>query len=649
MTPPPTIAGRRPELVTRGVAKRRQAWIEAATAADHKAVARLYIGTALSFLAVAAVEFFLVRIQLIAPDNTMIVPEVFNRINSAATVTFLMLFALPLLLGLLGYIVPLQIGSRGIALARVNQLGFWFLAMGAFTIYASFFYTVTEGGLQAAPPLSNSVFSPSHGIDTWIVGVALATLGFVCWAINMVATLRTMRAPGMAWRRTPLFSWAARVISYLLLFIGPVMIAALTMLFIDRNADGVFFDSQRDGAPLLYQHLTWIFFSGVQAILLIGAAGIISEIIPVFSRKPIFSHRTVAGSMVAIAVLSFFAYMQNMYSAPIGKGFMFMAMAAAVGMLIPIGLLLYVWVSTMWQGANRLRAPMLFALLSIIAMVTGLAGQLSTAVIPVGWQLEHTVAAQQDTIVTLVGAAVLGGFAAIHYWMPKITGKYAGEGLAKAAMGLIFIGLTLFAWAMFFAGVKGQPVDVYRFYEGTGVDGFNLVASIGAFILVIGVLVELANLAYSYANGRPAPHDPWGGSTLEWFALSPPVGHNFDAVPDVRGPEPLRDIRAAIRDREAAYVPPSSAPVPPSPEPERTEEPEAPAETPSAEAPTAAEAAATETERAPDSPEIVPEPAGDPEPEAADAPPAVPEDVAGDDAPASSEQTQADDEGTSVA
>ena len=429
--PPPTIAEPRPELVTRGVAKRRQAWIEAATAADHKAVARLYIATALSFLVLAAIEFFLTRVQLIAPDNTMIVPEIFNRINSAAATTFVFLFALPLLLGLIGYIVPLQVGSRGIALPRVNQLGFWFFAMGAFAIYASFFYTVTEGGLQAAPPLSSTIYSPSHGIDAWIVGVGLATLGFVCWAINMIATLRTTRAPGMAWRRAPLFSWAGNIISYVLLFIGPVMLAALTMLLIDRQAEGVFFDSQRGGAPLLYQHLTWIFFTGVQAIALIGAAGIISEIIPVFSRKPIFSHRAVAGSMVAIAVLAFFAYMQNMYAAPLAKGFMFMAMGASVGMLIPIGLLLYVWIATMWQGANRLRAPMLFALLAIIAMVFGLAGQLSTAVIPVGWQLEHTVAAQQDTIVTLVGASVLAGFAAIHYWMPKITGKYAGEGIGE--------------------------------------------------------------------------------------------------------------------------------------------------------------------------------------------------------------------------
>jgi cytochrome c oxidase subunit 1 len=453
MTPPPTIAERRPELVTTRVAKRRQPWIETATSADHKVVARMFIGSALSFLIVAVVEFMLVRLQLIAPDNTLIRPELFNRINSAAMTTFVILFALPLIVGLIGYVVPLQIGSRGIALPRLNQLGFWFFAFGAFAIYASFFYTVTEGGLQAAPPLSDRIYSPSHGIDAWIVGVALAITGLVCCSINMVATMRTMRAPGMAWRRAPLFTWAARVISYSLLFIGPVMVAALTMLFIDRNSGGVFFDSQQGGAPLLYQHLSWIFFTGVQAVLLIGAVGIISEIIPVFSRKPIFSHRAVAASMVAIAVLSFFAYMQNMYSAPIPKGLMFVAMGAAVGMLIPFGILLYVWISTMWEGANRMRAPMLWALLSVVALVLGLTGQLATAVIPVGWQLEHTTAAQQDTIVTLIGAAVLGGFAAIHYWMPKITGKFAGEGMAKASMVLIFIGLNLFAWMMFFAGL----------------------------------------------------------------------------------------------------------------------------------------------------------------------------------------------------
>ena len=574
MSPPPTLADARPEVVTRGRPAPRAAWIEATTAAEHKSVAKLFLGSALAFLVLAVVQFALMRVQLIAPDNTLINPEIFGRLVSASAVTAVVLFALPLLLGLIGYIVPLQVGARGVALPRLNQLSYWLYAVGALTIYASFLYSVSEAGTAALPPLSDPVFTPSHGVDAWVIGTGLAILGFVLFAVNLVVTLQNMRAPGMAWRRTPLFSWAAVVIGYTLLVIGPLMLAALTMLTIDRNFDGVFFDAGEGGAPLLYEHLAWIFYSGCYAIIVIGAAGIVSEIVPTFSRKPIFSRGAVAASLVAIAVLGVLAWMQNMYTATIPKGVAYFAMACAVALLIPIGVLLYTWIATMWHGAVRTKAPMLFALGAIATMTFGLAGELAYSVIPVGWQLDNTVAAQADTLLVLVGGSVLAGFAALHYWLPKVTGRYVGEGLAVPAFWAIVAGILVYAIASFFAGLEGQPVDAYRFFEGTGVDAYNLVASLGAFLLTIGVLVELANLAYSYGNGRPAPHDPWGGSTLEWFATSPPPPHNFDAVPDVRSPEPLHDIREAIRDRVGAFVPPLATPPPPSPEPERPPEPE---------------------------------------------------------------------------
>jgi heme/copper-type cytochrome/quinol oxidase subunit 1 len=567
---PPTIAERRPEVVTRGVPARRTAWIEAATSADHKAVAKLWMGTALTFLAIAAIQFALTRIQLIVPDSTIIVPEVFNRILTATSVTTIILFAVPLLIGLIGYIVPLQIGARGVALPRLNQLAFWLYAAGAFMIYASFLYTVPETVLSPLPPLSDDVFSPSNGVDAWVGGVALVTLGFVCFAISLTATLRNLRAPGLAWRRAPIFAWGARAIAYLLLIAGPAMLAALTMLTVDRHFDGVFFDAGEDGEPLLFSHLSWIFFTACHTILVVGAVAVITEIVQSFSRKPLFSHTAAAGSVVAIAILGFLAWMQNMYASPIPEGFAYMAMAAAVGLLVPVGLLYFNWTATMWNGAIATRAPFGLALAAAIALVFGLGGQLVTAVIPVGLQLENTTAAQQDTILVVVGFT-LAAFAALHYWLPKVTGRAVAEGPAKAASALILGGAIVYGFAMFFAGLEGQPVDVFRYYEDDGVSTLNLIASIGAFALVIGVLVELANLAASYNGGRPVGHDPWRGSTLEWFALSPPPPHNFDAVPDVRSAEPLRDIREAVRAREAAYVPPKplerAAPPPPPPVP----------------------------------------------------------------------------------
>lgn len=553
-----TITRPRPEVVSRGgVPEARAAWIERATSADHKHVGLLYIATALSFLAFAGLEFALIRLQLIVPENTMINPEIFNQLISAAPVSLLVLGVIPLALGLISYIVPLQIGARGVALPRLNQLSYWLYLAGAVTLYASFLYTAPATGTAALPPLSDAVFSPSNGADAWIAGTALAVSGFVCFAINLVATLNRLRAPGIAWRRLPPFSWAARVIGYLLLVIGPVMVAALVMLEIDRRFDGVFFDPAEGGAPLLYEHFSSFFFTGAYLIVFLFAAGAISEILPTFARKPSFSQRAVVGSFVAIGVLGPFAWMQSMYEAPLNEGWTIMAMAFALALAVPIGVLVFTWIATVWEGALELRAASLYALVAISTMVSGLAGELAYSVIPVGWMLDNTTASQADTLYVLIGGGVIGGFAALHYWFPKLSGRLLGEGLGKAALALIFIGVNLYAIPMFFAGLDGQPVNVFEYFADSGLDGYNLIASIGAFILVIGILVELANAAYSWNNGLSARgHDPWGGSTLEWFALSPPPAHNFDAVPDVRSSEPLHDIRESARRNAASFVAP---------------------------------------------------------------------------------------------
>ncbi len=554
MTPPPTIA--HPEVVTRGVPKARPGWIERATSADHKSVALLYLGSAMTFLVVAVAEFVLMRIQLITPDATIIHPEIFARILSASGVTLTVLFAVPLVLGLIGYVVPLQIGARGVAFPRLGLLSAWLYVVGGAAIYLSFLWTAPDGGVLGLPPLTDTVFTPSHGVDAWIVGTGLAVLGFVCFAINLIATIRNMRAPGMARRRMPLFSWAAGVIGYVLLVIGPVMLAALTMLMIDRHFSGVFFDSAEGGAPLLFEHFSYIFFTGIYVIVLLFAGGVISEILPPLSRKPIFSHRAVAGSFVAIAVMGTLAWMQNMYFAPIDAGWGYFAMVMSIGLAVPIGILLFTWIGTLWSGSIRMRAPMLYALAAISTLVFGLAGELAYSVIPVGWQLGHTTASQGDTLYVFVGGAVFGGFAALHYWLPKITGRLVSEGTAKAALVGMLIGVHLYVIPMFLAGLEGQPVDVYKFFSDEGVSAYNAIASIGAFVLAIGIFLELGTLAHSYSHGLPTGPDPWGGSTLEWFALSPPPPHNFDAVPDVRSGEPLLDIREAVRRRTEAWEAP---------------------------------------------------------------------------------------------
>jgi heme/copper-type cytochrome/quinol oxidase subunit 1 len=548
VTPPPTATEARPELVVRdGVAPRRPEWVTRVTSADHKSVAMLYIGGALTFLVLALIQFALMRVQLIVPDSTIIKPEIFARLLSASGATFAVLFCVPLVLGVIGYIVPLQIGARGVALPRLNLLGAWLYIAGGVVLYTSFAYTPGEGGTLGLAPLSDTVFNPGRGVDNWVTGVALATAGFVCFAINLVVTLRNMRAPGLAWRRMPLLSWAAAVIGHLLLFVGPVMLVALAMLTVDRHFDGVFFESGEGGAPLLYQHLVFIFMSGIFAIVVLFAAGVVSEILPTMARKPIFSHRAAAASMVAIGVLTPLAWMQNMYSAPIPEGWGYMAMGFALALIVPVGVLLFVWVSTLWRGTVRLNAPLFYAVAAVSTIAFGLAGELAYSVIPVGWQLDNTTASQADTFYVLAGGAVFGGLAALHYWLPKMTGRWIGEGIANFSLVMMLVGIHAYAISMFLAGLQGQTVDVFEYPGGAGLSALNAIASIAAFAFVIGALLALGNIAHGFRSGRRAGHDPWGGSTLEWFTLSPPPPHNFDAVPDVRSPEPLLDIRDAVR------------------------------------------------------------------------------------------------------
>jgi heme/copper-type cytochrome/quinol oxidase subunit 1 len=553
----PSITQAPPEVVTRGVPKARQPWIERTTSADHKTVGELYIATALVMLAAAATEFALMRVQLIIPEQQLIQPEIFNRLMSSSAATFLVLFAIPLALGLFSYIVPLQIGARGVAFPRLNQFSYWLYAAGAFTLYASFLYSAPESGVLGLPPLADTVFTNTHGTDAWIAAMALALAGFTCFAINMIVTLRRMRAPGIAWRRMAPFAWSGAVTSWVLVVIGPVMIAALTMLMIDRQFNGIFFDSEQGGAPLLYEHLAYIFFTGCYLTVLIFAAGVISEILPTFARKPLFAHRAVLASIAALAPLGLLAWMQNMYTAPLDSAWTIGAMAFALSLVVPIGILLYSWIATLWGGTVRLWAATWYALVAISTIVCGLTGELAYSVIPVGWALDNTTATQGDTLYVLVGGGVMGGFAALHYWFPKLSGRLLGEGIGKAALGLMFVGIHLYVIPMFLAGLEGQAVDVFKYYSDQGVDGYNLIASIGVFILVIGILLELGNAAHSWHNGLSARgHDPWLGATLEWFAESPPPPHNFDAVPDVRSPEPLHDIRAAVRSRTEHFEPP---------------------------------------------------------------------------------------------
>ncbi len=550
-----------PELVADGFPRRRARWVELTTSAAHKDVGRILIVSSLGFLFIAALQLFLMRLQLVIPENTFLSPVTFNRMLSLYGATSIFFFAIPLALGLFYYVAPLQIGARGTALPRLGQLGAWLIIAGATVLYSGFLFTPSEAGVNPLPPLSELAFLANNGVDAWCAATGLALLGFILISIDLTTTLRNMRAPGMAWRRLPIFAWSAAICSWLLLVIGPVMLAAVTMLLIDRNFDGIFFADGSGGAPLLWQHMSWIFFSGAYMLILITALGAIAEIVSTFARKPLFNRNVTIGSLIAIAVIGTLAWMQNMYSAPIGIGWMYFAMTMSLALIVPFGLILFNLIATLVGGTIRMRAPLLFAAGAISMISIGLAAEISHSMVAAAWKLNNTVDATAATHFALVGGAVFGGLAALHYWFPKMTGRTMGETLAMISFWTMVVGILVAFLPMFLAGgEEGQVIDAYKFFDGTGVTAYNLISTIGVFILVDGIILAVVNAVLSRNAGPEAGHDPWGGDSLEWFALSPPEPHNFDVLPDVRSPRPMRDIREAISHRTA----PAEEPAPES-------------------------------------------------------------------------------------
>jgi heme/copper-type cytochrome/quinol oxidase subunit 1 len=542
----------RPELVVDGFPPRRPRWVEIAMSADHKDLGRVLIAGALGFLFIALVELLLMRLQLAIPENTFLDPVTFNRMLSLYGATAIFFVAVPLALGFFYYVAPLQIGARGAALPHLGQIGTWLFVAGATVLYAGFLFTPSEAGVNPLPPLSGITFLPNNGVDAWAAATGLATLGFVLIAIDLVATLRRLRAPGMAWRRLPVFSWAAAISSWLLLVIGPVMLAAIAMLLIDRNFEGIFFAGDAGGSPLLWQHLSWIFYTGAYMLTLIFALGAIAEIVPALARKPLFNRGAVIGSLVAIALIGTLAWMQNMFTAPIGIGWMYFAMAMSLALIVPFGLIFFNLIATLAGGTVQMRAPLLFAAGAIVTISIGLAAEIEHAMVAVGWRLQHTTDSTAATHFALLGGAVFGGFAALHWWFPKMTGRTMGETLGRFSFWTMLAGTFLAFAPLAFAGTfDGQVIDAYKFFDRTGVSAYNLIATIGAFILAVGIVMTLVNAILSRSSGAPAGHDPWQGDSLEWFALSPPEPHNFDLLPDVRSARPMRDIREAIAHRSA--------------------------------------------------------------------------------------------------
>jgi cytochrome c oxidase subunit I len=521
-------------------------WIDWVTTTDHKKIGILYLVTTFVFFMLGGIEALLMRVQLGVPNNTLLSGQHYNQLMTMHGTTMIFLFVVPVMAGFGNYFVPLMIGARDMAFPRLNALSYWLLLFGGIVFYATLFWQPPEAGWWSYPPLSSIQFSPSGGQDAWIFLVHITGISSLIGAINFYATIVNMRAPGMSWGRLPLFVWTILVYAVLLIIALPVIAAAVTMLLADRHFGTHFFDPTAHGSPVLWQHLFWFFGHPEVYIMILPGFGIISEVIPVFSRKPIFGYKAIAASSVVIAFLATLVWAHHMFASPIPVvvlGF-FMLSSFLIG--VPTGVKIFNWIATLWRGSIVMTTSLYFAVGFIAIFIVGGITGIFLATFPVDWQLTNTYFVVAHFHYVLMGGAVFTIFCGIYYWFPKITGRMLSETLGKISFWLMFIGFNATFLVQHALGLSGMPRRIYTYQPGLGWSTYNLISTIGSFILGLGILVTIANVARSYKHGALAGPDPWKGNTLEWFTTSPPPVNNFDVIPRVRSVEPMRDIRRQI-------------------------------------------------------------------------------------------------------
>lgn len=536
----------RPEVVMQGLKEGPKGWLSWLATTDHKKIGIMYLFVTFLFFILGGVEALLMRLQLAQASNTLIEPAAYNGLVSMHGTTMIFLFVVPVLAGFGNYFVPLMIGARDMAFPRLNALSLWLLIFGGIAFYASLFFEPPTAGWTSYAPLSDDAYLPSGGIDAWIFLIHLTGLSSLIGAINFVATIHNMRAKGMSWGRMPLFIWTILIYSYLLILALPAIAAAVTMLLTDRHYGTAFFDVTGGGDPLLWQHLFWFFGHPEVYIMILPAFGMISEILPVFARKPIFGYKAIAAATAAIAFLGLLVWGHHMFTTPTATVVLAIFMISSFAIAVPTGIKIFNWIATLWRGSIVFKTPLYFAAGFIGLFVIGGISGVILAIFPVDWQLQDSYFVVAHIHYVLFGGSVFGIFAGLYYWFPKMSGRMMSEGLGKLSFWVMFIGFNLTFLVQHSAGLSGMPRRVYDYPESAGWEGYNLASTIGSFLLGIGVLITVVNVLVSIKNGKKAGNDPWQGNTLEWFTPSPPPENNFDVVPRVRSVEPMKDIRREV-------------------------------------------------------------------------------------------------------
>jgi cytochrome c oxidase subunit 1 len=518
---------------------------------DHKKLGLMYIGAGLLFFVVAGIMATLMRIQLYLPRAEFLEPDVFNRFFTMHGTAMIFLVAMPWVFGLGNYLVPLMIGTRDMSFPRLNAFGFWVFLFSGLFIFSSY---LTAPGLYnagSAPnvgwfaysSLTSKAFSKGYSTDYWTLGLLFNGIGSIATSINFIVTIFCLRCKGMTLGKMPLFVWMILVTAFLVVIAMPPLSAAQIMLTADRYLGAKFFDTQAGGSAVLWQHFFWIFGHPEVYILVLPAFAVASEVIPVFSRKPIFGYPVMVAATVSIAFISLGVWAHHMFTVGMTSvENIFFAISTMI-IAVPTGIKIFNWLGTMYGGKIRMDVPMLFCIGFLFQfLIAGLTGVM-LAVAPFDWQLSDSYFVVAHFHYVIVGGIVFCLFAGFYYWYPKAFGKMLDEKLGHWHFWLFFVGFHLTFDPQHFAGILGMPRRIFTYEADRGWEIWNQISTIGVVFQAAGVLFFVVNLIYSYIKGKEAGDDPWDAWTLEWATTSPPPEYNFDKIPEVRSRRPLWDLK----------------------------------------------------------------------------------------------------------
>jgi cytochrome c oxidase subunit 1 len=529
------------------------------TTVEHKKIGLLYMVTAFGVFLFGGVLALLVRAELAKPGMQLLTESSYNAVFTMHGTLMIFLFANQISTGLANYFVPLQIGAADVAFPRLNAMSYWLYLFGVLIVCSGFL--VAGGPADAAwtgyAPLSDSRFLQGSGMDLWVIGLAIVGISSIIGAVNLIVTILNHRMPGMTMFRMPLFTWGVLVAQLLILFAFPPLTAALAMLFLERDFGASFFDPTAGGSPILWQHIFWFFGHPEVYIVIFPAFGIISEVIPVFARKPIFGYRALVFAFFAIAAYSFGVWAHHMFT----TGLVYLPYFSLMSFLIavPTGIKIFNWLATLWRGSIQLTTAMLHALAFILMFTIGGITGVFLASPPIDFAVNDTYYVVAHFHYVMAMGLLFAIIAGLYFWFPKMTGRFLDERLGKIGFLFVFVGSNLTFFPQFILGLEGMPRRVANYGDELGWTGLNLLSSIGSFMLAIAISIIGWNIIRSLRHGAPAGDDPWEGNSLEWTTTSPPPHHNFERLPPIFSERPAFDLRHGI-DRSERQADPARVP-----------------------------------------------------------------------------------------